>query len=63
MSAMIEAVQAIHAGSLADLPTDRVQALYNYGQHMWARSVIGSDDELYYARMINLTSKELQGRS
>lgn len=63
MAAMSEIARAVEVGSLTDLPTEQVRNLYSHGHRMWLRSPLGSDDELYYARMIMLTSEEMQTRT
>lgn len=63
MSAMAETSAAIHAGSLAELPADRVLGLYQYGMRKWQETAASHPDEPYYWRMQELALQELQVRA
>jgi hypothetical protein len=60
MSATAEV--AIHAGSLAELPTDRVLGVYSYATRKLHTTPWGHADEGYYVRMRERSIEELQRR-
>lgn len=62
MSATAEAATAIHAGSLAELPTNGVLGIYSYATRKLHTTPWGHVDESYYARMREMTITELQKR-
>lgn len=62
MSATAEVATAIQAGSLAELPTDRVLGIYSYATRKLNTTPWGHADEGYYSRMRERVCEELQRR-